>query len=147
MLVVKNPAYLVVILLARVVTRLGTLPAINTKVIESLYATDVAYLQELYNGINRLDDAPPVRCPQCQHTFRAEVAAAVPERHVGAQPYPEDGQHGRDAERQTPPARPPHREEREVQHVELLLQAQRPERSVADIAARARSAGPWSPAA
>ena len=74
--VVKNPAYLVVILLARVLTRLGTLPAINTKVIENLYATDVAYLQELYNSINRLDEAPPVRCPQCQHTFRVEAAAA-----------------------------------------------------------------------
>jgi hypothetical protein len=74
--VVKNPAYLVVILLARVVTSLGTLSAINTKVIESLYATDVAYLQELYNRINRLDEAAPVKCPHCQQTFLAEVAAA-----------------------------------------------------------------------
>ena len=71
-----NPAYLVVILLARVVTRLGALPAINTKVIESLYATDVAYLQDLYNRINRLDEAPPVKCPHCQQVFQAEVAAA-----------------------------------------------------------------------
>jgi hypothetical protein len=74
--VVKNPAYRVVILLARVVTSLGTLSAINTKVIESLYATDVAYLQELYNHINRLDEAAPVKCPHCQQTFRAEAAAA-----------------------------------------------------------------------
>jgi hypothetical protein len=74
--VVKNPAYMVVILLARVVTRLGALPAINTKVIESLYATDVAYLQELYNRINRLDDEPPVKCPHCQQTFAVEAAAA-----------------------------------------------------------------------
>src|SRR5262245_56705029 len=57
--VVKNPAYLVVILLSRVVTRLGALPAVNTKVIEGLYATDVAYLQDLYNTINRLEGAPP----------------------------------------------------------------------------------------
>jgi len=74
--VVKNPAYLVVILLARVVTRLGSLPAVNTKVIESLYATDVAYLQELYNRINRLDEAPPVKCPHCHHRFELEASAA-----------------------------------------------------------------------
>ena len=74
--VVKNPAYLVVILLSRVVTRLGTLPAINPKVIETLYATDVAYLQDLYNRINRLDEAPPVRCPHCQQTFQGEASAA-----------------------------------------------------------------------
>lgn len=75
--VVKNPAYLVVILLSRVVTRLGGLTAINPKVIENLYAADVAYLQALYNSINRLDDAGPVMtCPQCQHTFRTESPPA-----------------------------------------------------------------------
>jgi hypothetical protein len=51
----KNEAYLVVILLSRVVTRLGALPAINPKVVEGLFATDLAFLQELYNRINRLD--------------------------------------------------------------------------------------------
>src|SRR5438270_6764641 len=53
--VVKNPAYLVVILLARVVTRLGGVSEINPKTIEDLYATDLAYLQDLYNDVNRLD--------------------------------------------------------------------------------------------
>ncbi len=51
----KNEAYLVVILLSRVVTRLGSLAAVNPKVIEGLFATDLAFLQELYNRINRLD--------------------------------------------------------------------------------------------
>src|SRR3954453_24257929 len=46
-----NPAYLVVILLSRVVTRLGTLEAINPKVIEGLFTADLAYLQDLYNRI------------------------------------------------------------------------------------------------
>ncbi len=73
--VVKNPAYLAVILLSRVVTRLDGVSAINPKVIESLYATDMAFLQDLYNRINQLDDrAQAVVCPQCQHEFRAEVA-------------------------------------------------------------------------
>jgi hypothetical protein len=72
--VVKNPAYLIVILLSRVVTRLGGLTTLNPKVIESLYAADVAYLQGLYNTINRLDEtAPQVTCPSCQHTFKTEL--------------------------------------------------------------------------
>ncbi|HEX8831609.1 MAG TPA: hypothetical protein VF705_10605, partial [Longimicrobium sp.] len=41
-----NPGYLVVILLARVVTRLGTLPQVNPGVVEGLFAADLAYLQE-----------------------------------------------------------------------------------------------------
>ena len=47
-----NPAYLVVILLSRVITRLGSLPAVNPKVIEGLFAADLAYLQDFYNRIN-----------------------------------------------------------------------------------------------
>jgi hypothetical protein len=52
----KNEAYLVVILLSRVVTRLGSVAAINPKVIENLFATDLAFLQDLYNRINRLEE-------------------------------------------------------------------------------------------
>ncbi len=60
----KNEAYLVVILLSRVVTRLGSLEAINPRVIEGLFATDLAYLQALYNRVNRLE-APGESCPHC----------------------------------------------------------------------------------
>lgn len=69
--VVKNPAYLVVILLSRVVTRLGGVPQINPHVVENLFATDLAYLQSLYNDVNRLDEAK-VLCPECRHEFHAE---------------------------------------------------------------------------
>jgi hypothetical protein len=63
----------VVILLSRVVTRLGSVSPITPKVIEDLYATDLAYLQDLYNRVNVLDDAQSlVSCPQCQHEFRPE---------------------------------------------------------------------------
>ena len=72
--VIKNSAYLVIILLSRVVTRLGDLAQITPKIVESLYATDLAYLQNLYNEINRLDEQQPgVICPECQHEFHAEV--------------------------------------------------------------------------
>src|SRR5882724_6659277 len=49
----SNQAYLIVILLSRVITRLGSVGHINPKVIEGLYAADLAYLQEFYNHVNR----------------------------------------------------------------------------------------------
>lgn len=54
----SNPAYLVVILLSRVVTKLGTVNPITPQVIEGLFAADLAYLQDFYNEINGAD-APP----------------------------------------------------------------------------------------
>ena len=71
----KNPAYLVVILLSRVVTRLGSVEPITPKTIEGLYASDLAYLQDLYNEVNG-EKPEPILCPHCQQTFPAEHAAA-----------------------------------------------------------------------
>jgi hypothetical protein len=71
----KNAAYLVVILLSRVVTRLGGVERITPKTIEGLFAADLAYLQDQYNSINRLGNGHQVSCPQCQHTFEVEQAA------------------------------------------------------------------------
>jgi hypothetical protein len=74
--VVKNPAYLVVILLSRVVTRLGAVAQITPKVIEDLYATDLAYLQSLYNDVNHLENGHATAvCPQCQHEFQMELSS------------------------------------------------------------------------
>lgn len=53
----QNEAYLAVIVLSRVVTRLGSLSEIHTGVIENLYASDLAYLQRLYEKFNASDDA------------------------------------------------------------------------------------------
>ena len=70
----QNPAYLTVILLSRVITRLGNLDPITPKTIESLYATDLTFLQNLYNEVNRLDGAQSqATCPQCQHVFDMET--------------------------------------------------------------------------
>lgn len=71
-----NQAYLVVILLSRVVTRLGSVSQVTPKVIEGLYAADLSYLQELYNRINRNGRASlPTICPQCSHPFEVEMCA------------------------------------------------------------------------
>lgn len=72
--VIKNPAYLVVILLSRVVVRLGGIDPITPKTIESLYATDLNFLQNLYNQVNRVDEGGGrAVCPQCQHEFALEA--------------------------------------------------------------------------
>jgi hypothetical protein len=47
-----NPAYLAVIVLSRVITRLGAVPDVNTKVVEGLFASDLNYLQALYEELN-----------------------------------------------------------------------------------------------
>lgn len=49
--------YLTVLVLARVVTSLGTLPAVTPQVIEGLFAADLAFLQDLYGIINFGDQA------------------------------------------------------------------------------------------
>ncbi len=68
-----NPAYLTVILLSRVVIKLGNLPVIDTKVIESLFASDFAYLQDFYNRINDSGNSNPrATCPKCGHNFEVE---------------------------------------------------------------------------
>ena len=73
----SNQAYLIIILLSRVVIRLGSLSVVNPGVIEELYAADLAYLQEYYNRINRDGRANlEAICPKCEHAFELEMAAA-----------------------------------------------------------------------
>ena len=52
----QNPAYLTVIVLARVVTRLGSLPDVNTKVVEGLFVSDLEELQQLYERLNAVEE-------------------------------------------------------------------------------------------
>jgi hypothetical protein len=47
-----NEAYLTVVILSRVITKLGTLTTVSTGVIEELFAADLAYLQDFYGIIN-----------------------------------------------------------------------------------------------
>jgi hypothetical protein len=52
-----NPAYATVIILARVITKLGGLEEINAMVIENLFASDLSYLQKFYRQINELEES------------------------------------------------------------------------------------------
>jgi hypothetical protein len=69
-----NPSYLIVIILSRVVTRLGSVPNVNPGVIEKLFSADLAYLQNLYNQVNRVGQASvAASCPNCEHRFQVEM--------------------------------------------------------------------------
>jgi hypothetical protein len=80
----QNQAYHTIILLARVVTALGTVPVIDTATIENLFTADLAFLQELYRTKNELAGTDGmVRCPSCGEEFaplemEEEVAVAGP---------------------------------------------------------------------
>jgi hypothetical protein len=74
-----NEAYLTIILLARVVTELGTLSSINPGVIEGLFAADLAFLQDLYRRVNQEGHTrAAVECPACRHEFAVDVAGGRP---------------------------------------------------------------------
>ena len=69
-----NQAYLTIILLARVVTRIGDESNITTSVIENLFAADMAYLQAFYRKINEEGvTLITVNCPECQHAFEMDL--------------------------------------------------------------------------
>lgn len=70
----QNPAYLLIILLSRVVVRLGGVKQINPKTIEGLFAADLNYLQDFYNRINgNLQGHVATECPKCQHAFEVNA--------------------------------------------------------------------------
>ena len=72
----SNPAYVVIILLSRVISRLGDVEHINPKVIESMFSADLAFLQDFYRRINEDGHARLlVTCPHCQGDFEVETAS------------------------------------------------------------------------
>jgi len=70
----QNPGYLTVIILARVVTKLGTLPAVDTRIVENLFTADLAYLQDFYQRINAME-VPVYKgvCPHCRKEIEIPV--------------------------------------------------------------------------
>ena len=70
----KNAAYLIVILLSRVITRLGSLTQVTPNIVERLYASDLSYLQDLYNRVNAVEpERLQVVCPECEREIHLEV--------------------------------------------------------------------------
>ena len=71
----QNGAYLVIILLSRVITRLGTLSDITPNMVEGLFSSDLAYLQNLYRRIN-MDGSTVAHatCPSCGAQVEVDVS-------------------------------------------------------------------------
>src|SRR5438046_1494466 len=71
----ENESYLTVLLLSRVVTRLGSVPQVTSGTIEGLFASDLAFLQDLYRRINQEGHTQAaVTCPDCKHQFTVDLA-------------------------------------------------------------------------
>lgn len=70
----QNAGYLSIILLARVVTKLGTVRVINTNVIENLFTADIAFLQDMYHRINTVE-VPQCEgiCPKCGEIVKVPI--------------------------------------------------------------------------
>lgn len=72
-----NPAYATVIILSRVITKLGALEVITPAVVEDFFAEDLNYLQQFYRQINGLEDRSSVD--------RSEVIPDLPSASVSPQ--------------------------------------------------------------
>jgi len=71
----SNQAYLVIVLLSRVIVRLGSLPQVTTDIIENLFAADLAYLQAFYRQINEQGTSVvKLSCPECHAEFELDLA-------------------------------------------------------------------------
>lgn len=71
----ENPAYLSVVLLSQVITRLGTVTDVHAGVVERMYATDVAFLQDFYRRINSEGHThAAVTCPLCHGSFEVDLS-------------------------------------------------------------------------
>ncbi|WP_438297654.1 hypothetical protein [Streptomyces sp. HUAS TT7] len=76
----ENPAYLSVVLISRLITKLGDLTDIHAGIIEDLFAADLAFLQKFYEKIN-LDGTSLAStvCPDCRHEFDVDLGSRLGE--------------------------------------------------------------------
>jgi len=73
-----NRAYLVIILLSRVIVKLGSMRSVTPNVIEDLFSSDLAYLQEFYRKVNEEGTTSiPVKCPACGHEFEVDMGTGL----------------------------------------------------------------------
>jgi hypothetical protein len=71
----QNEAYLTVLLLARVITRIGDVEEVTPSLVEGLYAADFDHLQRLYERLNTDGEAVgSLTCPDCKHTFEVDLS-------------------------------------------------------------------------
>ena len=75
-----NRAYLVVILLSRVIVQLGEVKSLSPNNVESFFSSDLAYLQDFYRKINEEGTTMlPAKCPACGHEFEVDMGGSLGE--------------------------------------------------------------------
>ena len=79
----QNEAYLTVLLLSRVVTRLGDITDVTPQIMEGLFAADFDHLQRLYERLNTDGEAVgAVTCPSCAESFEVDLSE-IEDRSLG----------------------------------------------------------------
>lgn len=75
----SNAAYLIIILLSRVITKLGDLSDVHPNIIEGFFLEDLNYLQELYQRVNSNGELTlKTKCPHCGE--EVEVSLIPPDQ-------------------------------------------------------------------
>jgi hypothetical protein len=73
----ENPAYLSVVLLSRVITQLGTIPSVHDGIVEQMFASDLAFLQDFYRQVNAEGHTrAAVTCPHCEKPFDVDLGGS-----------------------------------------------------------------------
>ena len=79
----QNEAYLSVLLLSRVVTRIGDVTDVTPDLVENLFAADFDHLQRLYERLNTDGESVgAVTCPSCAESFEVDLTE-VEDRRLG----------------------------------------------------------------
>ena len=75
----SNRAYLVIVLLSRVISKLGDLRSITVETVENLFSTDLAFLQEFYRKINEEGGVPKhhIACAKCGHEMDVDMVTGT----------------------------------------------------------------------
>ena len=72
--VAGNEAYIIVVLLSKVITQLEGVEMVTPTLIEKLFTADLAFLQDMYEKINNVDFPQiEVICPDCGKVFTVPV--------------------------------------------------------------------------
>jgi hypothetical protein len=70
-----NDAYLSILLLSRVLTRLGNLEPVQPGVVERLFSADFVYLQDLFVRLNEVGaNLVETECPACGTRFSLDTS-------------------------------------------------------------------------
>ncbi|MGW1076359.1 hypothetical protein [Streptomyces sp. NPDC002537] len=76
----ENPAYLSVVLLGRLITRLGSMTDVDARIVEQMFAVDLAFLQRFYEKINTDGSSlASTVCPDCRHEFEIDMGSRLGE--------------------------------------------------------------------